>query len=118
MSEEKVTLAKVKGLLELDESDNTRDAFLEGIIEVVEQRLVNKLEYVDKIPKSFEYIVIEVSIARFNRAGDEGMNSYSQGGQSISYDKLFAEYEEEIQNFNKKTKPTTFETEGRAWFYQ
>lgn len=37
------------------------------------------------VPKSLWYIVTELAIIRFNRIGNEGMASYSQEGESITF---------------------------------
>ncbi|WP_314209502.1 phage head-tail connector protein [Vagococcus salmoninarum] len=48
-------------------------------------------------------IIYEVSLKRFNRIGNEGMQSYSQEGLSISFpDSDFDEYKDEISRWRKK----------------
>lgn len=52
------------------------------------------------IPSEYEYIVSDVTLKRFNRIGNEGMTSYSQEGESISFpDSDFEEYMAEITEF-------------------
>jgi hypothetical protein len=86
-------LEKVKRLLGL--KDNEKDDLLTGIIGLVSDRLKLKIG-AKSVPEELEYVVVEVSVARFNRIGNEGMNSYSQTEESISYGDIFADYEDEI----------------------
>lgn len=52
------------------------------------------------IPTKFEYIVTDVVGARFARIGNEGVNSYSQDGLSISFpDNDFGAYMTEINGY-------------------
>ena len=40
--------------------------------------------------------MVETTVKRFNLKGNEGMTSYSQEGESISYGDLLDEYREDI----------------------
>lgn len=86
-------LSTVKKLLKI--ADDSKDALLTEIINLINRRLSLRLG-VDSVPEELQYIVVEASVARFNKIGDEGMNSYSQEGESISYSNMFAEFEEDI----------------------
>ncbi|TYQ35617.1 phage head-tail connector protein, partial [Enterococcus faecium] len=56
-----------------------------------------------EVPKEFETVVYEVSLKRFNRIGQEGMQSYSQEGLSMAFpDSDFSEYQNEIDEFKRK----------------
>ena len=65
-------LEKVKKLLGL--KDNDKDDLLTSIINLVSDRLKLKIG-AKSIPEELEYIVVEVSVSRFNRIGNEGMDS-------------------------------------------
>lgn len=79
------------------------DQRLETILWSVEARLKFLLGGVEEIPSSLTYIVIEVSVARFNRIGSEGMASHSVEGENISYvDNDFAAYMDDIQTYLNK----------------
>lgn len=79
------------------------DQRLETILWSVEARLKFLLGGGEEIPSSLAYIVIEVSVARFNRIGSEGMASHSVEGESISYvDNDFAAYMDDIQTYLNK----------------
>ena len=58
-----------------------------------------ELELVE-VPDELDHIVDEVTIARFNRIGSEGMSSESVEGHSASYnDNHFADFEADIQGY-------------------
>ncbi|QOV19037.1 phage head-tail connector protein [Blautia liquoris] len=52
---------------------------------------------VTTVPDPLQYIVTELAIVRFNRIGNEGMASYSQEGESITYGDDIAPYLSAIQ---------------------
>lgn len=60
------------------------------------------------VPEVLQYIVCELAIVRFNRIGNEGMASYSQEGESITFGDDITPYLPAIQaylstlNDNKK----------------
>ncbi|MDB7366735.1 phage head-tail connector protein, partial [Enterococcus faecium] len=66
-------------------------------LEVIERRTRERLASllgVSVIPDSLEYIVFDVTNKRFNRVGQEGMQSYSQEGLSMAFpDSDFSEYQ-------------------------
>ena len=63
-------------------------------------RLQKSVSDIDVIPLELEYIVEELTIARFNRIGSEGMKSESMDGHSASYaEKSLAEYENDILQY-------------------
>lgn len=89
-------LENLKILLEI--TDDVQDKKLKWLIESVSDRLRILLGGVNVVPESLEYIVIEVSVIRFNRLGSEGYSSHSVEGESISFaDDDFAGYANEIQ---------------------
>lgn len=80
---------------------DTQKELLKNIVELVEERLKSYLpKKYQEIPQKLNYIVIEVSIKRFNRVGSEGMQSESVEGHSATYfAKDFDEYLEDIDRF-------------------
>lgn len=77
----------------------TQDEKLEVIERRTESRLASILG-VSEVPISFETIVYEVTVKRFNRIGNEGMQSYSQEGLSMAFPESdFAEYRGEIDDW-------------------
>jgi len=88
---------KIKVLLGLKNTD--QDNLLDVIIDNTEQALCFKLS-TDGIPKELNYILIEVAIKRFNRLKNEGMTSYSQEGESITFNSSdFDDFISDIQQW-------------------
>lgn len=75
-------LDEVKTLLNI--SDTEQDGVINIIIRNVEMRLNGLLE-AETVPEALAYIITEVSVARFNRLGSEGMKSDSVEGYSVAY---------------------------------
>ena len=75
------------------------DDKLNVIIELTQNRLGNLLS-VKEVPEELEYIVIEVSVIRFNRIGSEGVSSHSVEGESMSFnDDDFDSYDKDIRSW-------------------
>lgn len=86
-----------------------QDDLLELIKKQTEIRLKGKLHLTsgDKVPEELDYITFEVCIRRYNRLKNEGMTSYSQDGESMTFnDDDFAGFENEIASYlNSGTEP-------------
>lgn len=92
-------LKDLKLMLGIDAEDSTQDAKLELIISAAIARLKNLLGGIDP-PESLDYIVLDVSIIRFNKIGSEGMSSHSVEGESLSFTADdFAGFADDIQAF-------------------
>ena len=75
------------------------DDKLNVIIELTQKRLGNLLS-VKEVPEELEYIVVEVSVIRFNRIGSEGVSSHSVEGESMSFnDDDFDSYDKYIRSW-------------------
>lgn len=106
-------LEKLKMLLGLDQEDAELDEKLNWIISSAQKRLKLLLGGIEP-PDEMDYIVIDVSIIRFNRIGSEGMKSQGVEGESISFsDDDFSGFREEIQAFLDSQKDAT---KGRLRF--
>lgn len=93
-----MSLEDVKMLVKGDETQ------LNVIYQQTEKRLLGRLKRSLKeiliIPDELDYVVDEVTIARFNRIGSEGMSSESVEGRSANYnDNYFADFEADIQGY-------------------
>ena len=58
------------------------------LISTIEKLVTSQLSVLidsPEIPPELNFIVTEVSIARYNRRKNEGMTKYTQDGESISY---------------------------------
>lgn len=92
---------QVKSLLGL--TDESKDELLKQIVGIVEKRLKLKLGGVDTIPAELEYIVVEVSVSRYNRISSEGTTSHSLDGTSYTWvDDDFTPYLNDIEDWLKK----------------
>lgn len=71
------------------------------IVGLVEERFISILpKKYKEVPEALDYIVVEVSIKRFNKIGSEGMQSESVEGHSAAYFvNDFEEYKDEIDRF-------------------
>lgn len=90
-------------------------------LEVIERRTRQRLQVkmkVTNVPVEYEYIVSDVTIKRFNRIGNEGMQAYSQEGLSMTFpDSDFDEYTDEIDAFVEENNPTSEKRDSIARFY-
>ncbi len=91
-------LETLKLLLGL-ENDESKDDLLTKIISLVTARLTLLLGGIEP-PEEMEHIIIEVSIARFNKIGSEGLSSHSVEGESMNFSNNdFEGFSDEIQAF-------------------
>lgn len=82
------------------ENDNSVDEKLKLIISTTAARLLVHLEGRGSVPEELEYIVLEVSIIRFNKIGSEGMKSQAVEGESMTFDDNdFNGFMDEIQAY-------------------
>lgn len=110
-------LEKILILLGLDSPTQAMTDKLETIIGMTEQRLAFLLGIpVNGIPTELSYIVVEVTIARFNRIGSEGVSSHTVQGESLTWsDDDFKPYMDDIQEWlNAQDEVNT--TRGRVKF--
>ena len=82
---EVVSLSDLKTMLQL--TTDKQDSLLNLIIKNTEQALSFKLSLSEdeSIPEDLAFIALEVCVRRYNRISNEGMASYSQEGQSITF---------------------------------
>lgn len=80
-----VALSDLKTMLSLDTDEN--DSILNLIIKNTVKALRFKLGLKDSadFPSELDYIALEVCIKRYNRLKNEGMQSYSQEGESMTF---------------------------------
>lgn len=80
-------LNDLKTMLQIKQDDTKRDKILNLIIKNTKQALSFKLglKVDDNIPSELDFILLEVAVKRYNRLANEGMSSYSQEGQSITF---------------------------------
>ena len=93
-------LNKIKILLGISNNDN--EELLNEIIELTKSKILN---YINKaeLPMELEFILIELSIKRFNRIGSEGFSSESVDGRTMSYEgSEFEGYEKYLDDYISK----------------
>ena len=84
-------------VLNYDESESFDD-LLNDFINRVSARLAIRINETE-VPIELRYIVVEATISRFNRLGNEGMETYTQEGENIKYTSIFAEFENDIETY-------------------
>lgn len=85
----------VKALLGIEDEDSK----LKVIITLTENRLKTLIGQTE-VPSELEYIVTEVSIARFNRIGSEGLSGHTVEGEALTFkDNDFDQYADDIQTW-------------------
>ena len=92
-------LEKILKLLGLENPTTAMRDRVEAIVELTEQRLMLMLGQ-STIPEALSYVVVEVTIARFNRIGSEGLSSHSVQSESMTWsDDDFKPYLNDIQTW-------------------
>ena len=93
-------LSKVKIALQL-KSDEYED-LLEIYLEDATDALKLLLSINEDLPQPLEHIVRAVAVKKFNRLKNEGMASYSQDGESITFNSNdFDDFKDEIDQWKK-----------------
>ena len=105
MAEEKsvVSLDDLKTMLQL--TTDKHDALLKLIIKNTEQALKFKLSLTqdEKISEDLAFIALEVCVRRYNRISNEGMTSYSQEGESITFNSSdFDDFMDDIDSWREQ----------------
>lgn len=95
-------LDKLKLALQLKTSDfdDLLNLYLSDASDFLKLRLS-----LDDLPSSLNAIVRGAAVKKFNRLKNEGMSSYSQDGESISFNASdFDEWKDEIDQFKDDTQ--------------
>ena len=87
-------LNRIKVLLGVSENDD----LVSEIIELTREKILN---YINKteLPKELEFVLIELSVQRYNRIGSEGIASESVDGKSVSYEDDFETYKHYLDEY-------------------
>lgn len=112
-----INLTELKTMLGL--ADDTRDALLNLIIKTTVQALRFKLALApsEPFPSDLSYIALEVCVKRFNRLKNEGMASYSQEGESITFNSNdFDDFQADIDAWKERNGKNA-QTLGRGFFF-
>ena len=98
-----VDLNELKTMLQL--TSDKHNALLNLIIKNTEQALRFKLGLAqkDEVPSELGFVSLEVCVRRYNRISNEGMASYSQEGQSITFSSSdFDDFESDINTWREQ----------------
>lgn len=103
MESQPVNKKDLKTMLQL--STDKMDSVLDLIIKntVAQARFKLGLITEEEFPNELSYIPLEVCVKRYNRLKNEGMSSYSQEGESITFDNTdFDSFLDDIAEWRKK----------------
>ena len=91
-------LNRIKTLLQI----NDNDELIYEIVEITKEKILNYINK-EELPKELEFILVELSIQRYNRIGSEGISSESVDGKSVSYEDDFENYKQYLDDYLLKT---------------
>lgn len=99
-------LSNLKTYLGLLDDNIDFDDVLKLIIKNTELQLSFKLGVandIDSLPYELSYIPLQVEVKRFNRLKNEGMTSFTQEGESITFNANdFDEFQSDIDDWKKQ----------------
>lgn len=111
-------LSEVYTLIDIEQDDSVEVIY--GMVEKrLKQRLKKQLDNVTEVPDDLDWIVTEVTIARFRYMGSEGKTSESVEGHSANFwNDLFGPYTADINEYINEHKQTETPkpNRGRAFF--
>ena len=87
-------LNRIKTLLNIEGNEN----LIYEIVNITESKILNYINATE-MPKELEFVLIELSVQRFNRIGSEGIASESIDGKSVSYDDDFIGYKHYLDDY-------------------
>ena len=87
-------LNRIKTLLSIAGNEN----LIYEIVNITESKILNYINATE-IPEELEFVLIELSVQRFNRIGSEGIASESIDGKSVSYDDDFTGYKHYLDDY-------------------
>ena len=87
-------LNRIKTLLNIEGNEN----LIYEIVNITESKILNYINATE-MPIELEFVLIELSVQRFNRIGSEGIASESIDGKSVSYDDDFVGYKHYLDDY-------------------
>ena len=87
-------LNRIKTLLNIEGNEN----LIYEIVNITESKILNYINATE-MPKELEFVLIELSVQRFNRIGSEGIASENVDGKSVSYDDDFTGYKHYLDDY-------------------
>ena len=95
-------LNRIKTLLGIPDNDE----LIYEITELTKSKILNYINEVE-LPKELEFVLVELTVQRYNRIGSEGIASESVDGKSVSYEDIFENYKPYLDDYisrNGKSK--------------
>ena len=93
-------LNRIKVLLGTTNTTDNEELLYE-IIEITKSKILNYINE-SELPSELEFVLIELSIQRFNRIGSEGVASESVDGRITSYEDDFENYKQYLNDYMTK----------------
>ena len=87
-------LNRIKTLLNIEGNEN----LIYEIVNITEAKILNYIN-ASEMPYELEFVLIELSVQRFNRIGSEGIASENIDGKSVSYDDDFIGYRHYLDDY-------------------
>ena len=87
-------LNRIKTLLNVEGNEE----LITEIVNITEDKILNYIN-ASEMPIELEFVLIELSVQRFNRIGREGIASESIAGKSVSYDDDFTGYKHYLDDY-------------------
>ena len=88
-------LNRIKTLLQIQDNDE----LIYEIVEITKSKILNYINEVE-LPLELEFVLVELSIKRFNRIGSEGFVSETVDGKTMSYEESeFEGYEKYLDDY-------------------
>ena len=87
-------LNRIKTLLNCEGNEE----LITEIVNITEAKILNYINAIE-IPVELEFVLVELSIQRFNRIGSEGIASENIDGKSVSYDDDFTGYKHYLDDY-------------------
>ena len=87
-------LNRIKTLLNIEGNE----ILICEIVNITESKILNYIN-ASEMPKELEFVLIELSVQRFNRIGSEGIASEVIDGKSVSYDDDFTGYKHYLDDY-------------------
>lgn len=92
-------IEKLKRMLNIEGKE--QDAILGDIMELCEVKILNYIDE-DELPEKLNGVFIELCIVRYNRLASEGLASEGSDGVSVSFNNMFEEFRDELDEYVRK----------------
>ena len=87
-------LNRIKTLLGIPDNDE----LIYEITELTKSKILNYINEAE-LPLELEFVLVELTIQRYNRIGSEGIVSESVDGKSVSYEDIFENYKPYLDDY-------------------